>query len=126
MLLLPAAMPVLKPVAALTVALAGMADVQADLALTSCEEPSLYVAMAVNCWPAPMATVAVAGVTARLDRVAPGKPRMGSRPWSPPPPQPARAAMASRPAETISGFRYRLKRFIVFLCAWQSLPVIRG
>lgn len=58
----PAATPVARPVA-LTVAVEGAALVHEALVLTSFVDWSLYVAMAVNCWVAPTATLAVGGVT---------------------------------------------------------------
>src|SRR5471032_2821116 len=110
---LPAATPVARPLAALTVALAGVALVQVDAVLTSRVEPSLYVAVATNCWLRPAMTLGAAGVTASDDSVAAGKPRMGSRPWSPPP-QPASKASAANPAESSNGVRYLLSMFISF------------
>jgi len=105
MMLVPARRPVARPVA-VTVPTWVVAELQAALALMSRAEPSLYEAVAVNCCLAPMATEAVAGVTAMLASVAAGTPRIGSRPWSPLP-QPASSAAASKPAEQISSFVYR-------------------
>jgi hypothetical protein len=58
----PAATPVASP-DTLMVAVAVEELVQLAVVLTSPEVPSLYVAIAVNCWVAPTAMLGVAGVT---------------------------------------------------------------
>jgi hypothetical protein len=62
----PAATAVERPDALLTVATLVVPDVQMEDAVTSRDVPSLYVAIAIYCWGAPVgiAIVAVAGVTA--------------------------------------------------------------
>jgi hypothetical protein len=59
----PDASAVARP-AEVMVAIAGIEEVQDTVAVTFAVEPSLYVAVAANCWVAPAATVAVAGETA--------------------------------------------------------------
>jgi len=52
-----------------TFAMAGLEDVQVADVVTFAVEPSPYLAVAVNCWMAPMAMVSIAGVTAMEVRV---------------------------------------------------------
>jgi hypothetical protein len=65
----PAATPVASPLL-LTVAVGVLDEVQVTCAVISCVVESEYVPVAVNCWVAPTALLAVAGVTAIEDRVA--------------------------------------------------------
>jgi hypothetical protein len=81
----PAATPIARPVVLLTVATVVIADTQADEVDTLREVPSEKVAVATNCWVPLVGIVAVAGVTASATRSAAGKPKIASRPWSPPP-----------------------------------------
>src|SRR5476649_2716905 len=64
--LLPTLTPVASPPLALTLATAGVAEVQADAVVTSCDEPSAYLATAVNCTVPATGKAAVAGVTVTL------------------------------------------------------------
>jgi hypothetical protein len=59
----PVATPVVKPDAGLTVATLVVPEVQFEDAVTSRDDPSPYVAVAVNCWVAVTGIEAVAGVT---------------------------------------------------------------
>jgi hypothetical protein len=65
----PPATPVASPLE-LTVATDWVADVQVAVELTFAVEPSLYVAVAVNCWVAPTRIVALEGDTAMEVRAA--------------------------------------------------------
>jgi uncharacterized membrane protein len=58
----PEATPVASPLE-FTLASVGVATVQPAVALTSAVDPSLYVAVALNCWVAPTQTLALAGDT---------------------------------------------------------------
>jgi hypothetical protein len=60
----PLATPVAMPDVLLTVATLVVPEVQLEDAVTSRDAPSLNVAVAVNCWGAPIGIEAVAGVTA--------------------------------------------------------------
>jgi hypothetical protein len=62
----PPILPVAKPDAALTEALVGLLELQVDDAVTSMDDPSLYIAAALNCWVPVTGTEDVAGVT-RMD-----------------------------------------------------------
>lgn len=66
----PAATPVANPDA--TVATVGFELVQVAVVVTFPVVPSLYVAVAANCWVAPTAMLVAAGVTAMEVRVATG------------------------------------------------------
>jgi hypothetical protein len=66
----PAATAVANPVAASMVAAAGVADAQGAVFVRSCDVPSEYVPVAVNCCVWPAATDGVAGVIAIAVRVA--------------------------------------------------------
>ena len=59
----PLTWPVAKPVAASTEALAGVSELQAEVFVMSMDDPSLYTAVASNCWLPVTGTEAVAGVT---------------------------------------------------------------
>ncbi len=59
----PLTRPVARPVAAPTEALAGVSELQAEDAVTSMDDPSLYIAFASNCWLPVTGTEAVTGVT---------------------------------------------------------------
>ena len=59
----PLATPVARPDVLLTVATLVVPEVQLEDAVTSLDDPSLYVAVAINCWVAPIGIEAVAGVT---------------------------------------------------------------
>jgi hypothetical protein len=59
----PLTWPVAKPVAASTEALTGVPELQAEVFVTSMDNPSLYIAIALNCWLPVTGTEAVAGVT---------------------------------------------------------------
>jgi len=59
----PTARLVARPVAAM-VAVAGVDDDQVAVEVRFCVEPSVYVPVAVNCCPTPLATLGLAGVTA--------------------------------------------------------------
>jgi hypothetical protein len=83
--------PVARPVADPTVALPLFED-QVEAVVTSRDDPSLYIAVAVNCWLPVTGTEAVAGVTAMEFRIGTPMPKIGSRP--PPPPQPAAKAVS--------------------------------
>lgn len=63
----PMATAVARP-DALTVATAGLAAVQVAVAVTSCVDPSLYLAVAVNCWVAPTVTLTGLGETEMEER----------------------------------------------------------
>jgi hypothetical protein len=67
----PATLPVAKPDVALTEALTGVPELQAEDAVTSMDVPSLYVATALNCWLPVTGTEAVTGVT-RMDTTCAG------------------------------------------------------
>jgi hypothetical protein len=56
--------PTATPVVGETVATAVVPEVQLEDAVTSRDEPSLYIAVAVNCWKPVIGIKAVAGVTA--------------------------------------------------------------
>jgi hypothetical protein len=91
-------------------------------AATACVELSLKVAVAVNCWVVPSAMLGATGVTASETSVAPGTPRMGSRPWSPPP-HPASKVAARKPMEQDSVLVYLCRTFMVFpfvLKSWNN------
>ena len=60
----PMATPVARPDVLLTVATPVVPEVQLEDAVTSRDVPSVYVAVAINCWGAPIGIEAVAGVTA--------------------------------------------------------------
>jgi hypothetical protein len=60
----PTATPVAMPDVLLTVATPVVPEVQLEDAVTSLDVPSAYVAIATNCWGAPIGIEAVAGVTA--------------------------------------------------------------
>ncbi|MGA8431287.1 MAG: hypothetical protein WB729_15810 [Candidatus Sulfotelmatobacter sp.] len=62
-MLVPAATPVASPVG-LTVATLEAEDAQAAVVLTFAVDPSLYVAVALNCWVSPEKMLAVVGDTA--------------------------------------------------------------
>jgi hypothetical protein len=72
----PAFTPVALPVL-LTVAMVASDDDHVAVDEMSCVVPLLKVAVALNCWFAPMATVAVAGVTAMLVMVGASTPVSG-------------------------------------------------
>jgi hypothetical protein len=59
----PMAMPAARPDALLTVATPVVPEIQLEDAVTSLDDPSVYVAVAINCWGAPIGIEAVAGVT---------------------------------------------------------------
>lgn len=80
MIALPLATPVAMPVALLTVATAGVPELQLEDAVTSRDAPSAKVAVATNCCVPPVGTEAIAGVTAIETRSAAGKPNTGPRP----------------------------------------------
>jgi len=63
MVAVPVARVVARPLAAM-VAVVGVADVHAAVAVRSCVELSVYVPVAVNCCVRPLATLGLAGVTA--------------------------------------------------------------
>lgn len=67
----PAVIPVARPVG-LTVATVALELVHDTVVDTSAVEPSLYVPVAANCWVAPMARVALPGVSAIELRVFTG------------------------------------------------------
>jgi hypothetical protein len=58
----PPTLPVAKPDAALTEALE-LFELQVDEAVTSMDDPSLYIAVALNCWVPVTGTEDVGGVT---------------------------------------------------------------
>jgi hypothetical protein len=60
----PVATPVARPDVLLTVATPVVPEVQLEDAVTTRVDPSLYVAVAINCWGALIGIEAVAGVTA--------------------------------------------------------------
>ena len=79
----PLATPVARPDVLLTEATLVVPEVQMEDAVTSWVDPSLYVAVAINCLGPLIGTEAVAGVTA-IDTIF-----LGSQcPVSPPPPHP--------------------------------------
>ncbi|KUG24140.1 hypothetical protein ASZ90_006064 [hydrocarbon metagenome] len=59
----PARIPVAHPDVGLTEALPELPEIQVEEFVTSMDVPSLYVAIAVNCWLPVTGTEAVAGVT---------------------------------------------------------------
>src|SRR5450830_607591 len=69
--------PLLTPLVIPETPLTVPPDVQVDVAVTSREEPSLYVAVATNCCAPPIATVAVNGMTVTLASAAAGRPKIG-------------------------------------------------
>jgi hypothetical protein len=79
----PMATPIARPDVLLTVATLVVPEVQMEDAVTSRDVPSVYVAVAINCWGAPIGIEAIAGVTA-IDTIWGGN----QCPVSPPPPQP--------------------------------------
>ena len=81
---LPVAMPVFNP----TEALAGVPEIQLEDVVTSRVDPSLYVAVAVNCWVPVAGTEAVAGVTSMDTKLWGGNQCPVSAPSPPPPPHP--------------------------------------
>ena len=91
----PPAKPVARPVAGPTKATAGVPGAQVEDAVTSRDDPSLYVAVAVNCWVPVIGIEAVLGATAMETRAGKLKPKIGSRPPPPPPPHPAAKALSS-------------------------------
>ncbi len=68
----PEATPVTSPLL-LTEAIAALPTDQVTLELTFAVEPSLYFAVAVNCWVAPVEMLTVAGVTETEARVFVGE-----------------------------------------------------
>ena len=76
----PLATPVATPVVGTTVATPGVPEVQLEVAVTLRDDPSLYVAVAVNCWVPVTGIEAVAGVTARETKLGKPEPKIGSRP----------------------------------------------
>jgi hypothetical protein len=91
----PMTLPEARPVAEI-VATPGpptrSVEVQAEAAVTSLEDPSLKVALAVNCWVPVIGIEAVAGVTVRETRAVTPVPKIGSRP-----PHPAARTTSSMP-----------------------------
>jgi len=108
----PPARPVATPVAAPTVAMLGVPEVQLEVVVTLRDDPSLKVAVAVNGWVPEIGIEAVAGVTARETTAVKPEPKIGSRP----PVHPAATATSSKAADSIiSGLVKLLKKFIGFL-----------
>ena len=107
----PPARPVATPVAGPTVALPGVPEIQLEVVVTLRDDPSLNVAVAVNCWVPVIGIEAVAGVTATETRSVKPEPKIGSRP----PLHPAAKATSSNAADSIiSGLVKLLKKFIGF------------
>src|SRR5581483_253960 len=69
MVVVPPALPTASPAFGVIVALVGSDEVQATELLMSCEDPSLYCAVAVICWLDPTKTVAGFGPTVIETRV---------------------------------------------------------
>ena len=76
----PPRTPVATPVVGTTVAFAGVPEIQAELVDTLRDDPSLYTAVAINCWVPVTGTEAVPGVTTRETRLGKLEPKIGSRP----------------------------------------------
>lgn len=76
----PLTRPLAMPVSLTTLAIAGLPELHTEAVVTSRETPSAKVAVATNCCMPPLATVAVAGLTVRVERVVDGNPKIGSRP----------------------------------------------
>ena len=64
MVVLPDATPAASPLLALTVAAAVLEELHVAWEVRFCVLPSEYVPVATNCWLAPVAILALAGVTA--------------------------------------------------------------
>lgn len=107
----PGATPVATPVVGTTVATPVVADDQVEDVVTFLVEPSLKVAVAVNCCVPPIGTEAVAGVTAMDTK--PGGARIAPCP-PPPPPHPAAKAANSNAVNHISGLVTLANLFILF------------
>src|SRR3972149_8530002 len=119
----PLATPVATPDVLLTVPMLVVPEVQLEDAVTSRDDPSVYVAVATNARVAPTGIEVVAGVTATETTPAKpklGLPRIGSRPPSPPA-QPATHAVSSnavshgRNLEDLSN-----SRNLLFICSPSS------
>ena len=85
----PVAMPVAKPDVGLTVATLAVPEVQLEDAVTSMVDPSLYVAVALNCWVPLIGIEVIAGVTS-MDISWPygNQCPVSASPSPPPPPHP--------------------------------------
>jgi hypothetical protein len=97
----PLATPVATPDVLLTVATPGVPEVQPEYAVTSRDDPSAYVAVAVNGWVSLTGIVVSAGVTAMETTSRIGEPpKIGSFPL---PLHPATKAISSNAINHISG-----------------------
>ena len=84
------------------VATFAFASVQVAAEVTSAVEPSLYVALAVNCWEAPAARLAVAGDAVIAVSTLVGLLELGDEA----PPQPAAASSSKRQEQRKEGYAY--------------------